>query len=197
MWVCRGGPPGKTGVLYHYAPSRSAAVARALLQDYEGVVQTDGYGGYDFLDREQGIIHAGCLAHVRRKFDEARKGRGKISTKTGSTDVALSYIGKIYRIESEARRREMTPEQLFDERQNKAKPIFHELFAWLSKKALQVVPKSLLGVAVNYALGQWDKLLVYLDHAWMTPDNNHAENAIRPFVVGRKNWLFAGTPKGA
>lgn len=197
MWVCRGGPPGKPGVFYHYAPSRSAAVAKELLRDYQGVVQTDGYGGYDFLDQQPKIVHAGCLAHVRRKFDEARKGLGKAANKTGSADVALSYIGRIYRIESEARRRELTPELLLAERREKARPIFAEFFTWLSKKALQVVPKSLLGLAVNYALGQWDKLLVYLDHAEMSPDNNQAENAIRPFVVGRKNWLFAGTPQGA
>jgi transposase len=197
MWVCRGGPPGKPGILYHYAPSRSAAVAKALLQSYAGVVQTDGYAGYDFLDRQPTIVHAGCLAHVRRKFDEAKKGLGKATNKTGSADVALSYIGKIYRIEAEARRRKLTPEQLLAERQNKARPIFNEFFVWLNKKATQVIPKSLLGIAVNYALGHWNKLMVYLDHPGMSPDNNIAENAIRPFVVGRKNWLFAGTPKGA
>lgn len=197
MWVCRGGSPGNPGILYHYAPSRSSAVAKALLGDYEGVVQTDGYGGYDFLDQHPKIVHAGCLAHVRRKFDEARKGLGKAATKTGSADVALSYIGKIYRIEAEARRKKMTDEQLLAERRDKARPIFAEFFAWLSKKTFQVVPKSLMGIAVNYALGQWDKLLVYLDHADMSPDNNYAENAIRPFVVGRKNWLFSGTQEGA
>ena len=85
-----GGPPGKPGILYHYAPSRSAAVAKALLQDYAGVVQTDGYAGYDFLDLQPGTVHAGCLAHVRRKFDEAKKGLGKATNKTGSADVALS-----------------------------------------------------------------------------------------------------------
>jgi transposase len=82
-------------------------------------------------------------------------------------------------------------------REKQAKPVLDDFFAWLSKKALQVVPKSLLGKAVHYALAQWDRLLVYLDHPEMTPDNNSAENAIRPFVVGRKNWLFAGTPQGA
>lgn len=197
MWICRGGLPHKPGVLYHYAPSRSATVAKTLLSGYAGIVQSDGYGGYDFLDQQQDIVHAGCLAHVRRKFDEAKKGSGKAANKTGSADVALSYIGKIYRIESEARRKGLSAEQLIELRRAKAKPIFAEFFAWLSRKATQVVPKSLVGIAVSYALNQWDRLLEYLDHAEMTPDNNHAENAIRPFVVGRKNWLFAGTPQGA
>lgn len=197
MWVCRGGPSGKPGILYHYAPSRSAMVAKELLDGYSGIVQTDGYGGYDYLDRQPDITHAGCLAHVRRKFDEAKKGSGKTNGKTGSADVALSYIGKIYRIESEARQKELSSDQLLALRRKKAKPILTDFLTWLRKKATQIVPKSLLGVAVNYALAQWERLVVYLDYAEMTPDNNRAENAIRPFVVGRKNWLFAGTPKGA
>ena len=82
-------------------------------------------------------------------------------------------------------------------RQEKAKPICNDFFKWLSKKSLHVVPKSLLGKAVNYTLNQWNRLLVYLDHPVMTPDNNQAENAIRPFVIGRKNWIFSGTPDGA
>ena len=172
-------------------------MAKELLDGYIGIVQTDGYSGYDYLDRHPDITHAGCLAHVRRKFDEAKKGSGKASGKTGSADVALSYIGKIYRIESDAKRKELPSEQLLAVWQSKAKPIFTDFLAWLRKKTTQVVPKSLLGIAVNYALSQWDRLVVYLDHAEMTPDNNRAENAIRPFVVGRKNWLFAGTPKGA
>jgi transposase len=197
MWVCRGGPPGTPGFRYHYAPSRASTVARELLDGYAGIVQTDGYSGYDYLDHDPAITHAGCLAHVRRKFDEARRGSGKPSGKTGSADVALSYIGKLYRIESEAKRKGLTSEQVRALRQERAAPIFDDFRTWLHKKATQVVPKSLLGVAVHYALSQWDRLVVYLEHGAMTPDNNLAENAIRPFVVGRKNWLFAGTPKGA
>lgn len=197
MWIVRGGPPGKPGVCYHYAPSRAGAVAKALLKDYSGVVQTDGYSGYDFLDQQPGVCHAGCLAHVRRKFDEARKGRGKGVTKAGSVDVALNYIGKIYGVEKEAKRSQLAPELLLEKRREQAKPLFDEFYLWLCKKATQVMPKSLLGVAISYTLNQWDKLLVYLEYPEMTPDNNLAENAIRPFVVGRKNWIFSGTPQGA
>jgi transposase len=196
MWVCRGGPPDKPGLLYHYAPSRAGQVAAALLAKYRGVVQTDGYAGYDFLDSAKDISHAGCWAHVRRKFTEAAKGAGK-DRKAGSVDIALRYIRRIYEVEAEGRKVHCTPEQLLSMRQEKSKPILMDFFAWLSKKALMVVPKSLLGVAVNYTLKQWNRLLVYLDHSAMTPDNNLAENAIRPFVVGRKNWLFSGTPEGA
>jgi len=196
MWVCRGGAPDRPGVMFHYSPSRSADVAKALLKGYSGVVQSDGYSGYDFLDHIPEIHHAACLAHARRMFTNAEKARGK-NKKPGSIDVGLSYIRKIYAIESEARRKEISGDQLLSLRQKKAKPIFEEFFKWLSKKSLQVLPKSLLGKAVNYTLRQWDGLLVYLDHPDMTPDNNLAENAIRPFVIGRKNWIFSGTPKGA
>lgn len=191
MWVCRGGLPGQPGIWDHYAPSRSSSVAMDLLHGYSGIVQTDGYSGYDFLDPLPGVIHA------RRKFDEAAKGQNK--GKSGSADVALKYIGKLYRIESEARRKKLTPEQVLAVRQEQAKPLIDAFKSWLHKKMSQVVPKSLLvlGTAVRYTLNQWDRLVVYLDHPEMTPDNNRAENAVRPFVVGRKNWLFSGTPTGA
>ena len=196
MWVCRGGTPDRPGLMYHYAPSRSAEVAKALLDGYSGVVQTDGYAGYGFLGHIAEVHHAGCLAHARRKFTDAQKARGK-NSKPGSVDVALGYIRKIYAVESEAKKMELSGNQLLRLRQEKAKAVFDDFFKWLSKKSLQVVPKSLLGKAVNYTLNQWTHLLVYLDHPDVTPDNNMAENAIRPFVIGRKNWLFAGTPDGA
>lgn len=196
MWVSRGGMPEKPALIFHYAPSRSSKVATALLVDYKGVVQTDGYAGYDFLDVKKDVLHAGCWAHARRKFAEAAKGAGK-GKKPGSVDVALGYIRRIYEVETEAKRRNCSPEQRVQLRREKVKPILDDFLKWLSKKSIQVVPKSLLGLAVNYTLKQWDRLLVYLDHGDMTPDNNLAENAIRPFVIGRKNFLFAGTPEGA
>lgn len=196
MWIFRGGPPKNPAFVYHYAPSRSGDVAASFLQGYKGVVQTDGYAGYDFLDRLPHVFHAGCWAHARRKFMEADKGSGK-GNKTGSVDIALSYIRKLYAVEHEGKKKAYAPEQMRILRQEKSKTILDDFYKWLSKKSLQVVPKSLLGVAVNYTLKQWTRLIEYCDHGEVTPDNNAAENAIRPFVVGRKNWLFAGTPAGA
>jgi transposase len=196
MWMCRGGPPDKPALLYHYAPTRSSQVAESLLLGYRGIVQTDGYGGYDFLRKWENIIHAGCWAHARRKFTDTAKGLGK-DRKPGSVDVALGYIRRLYEVEAEGKKKEYDPQQMVALRQEKATPILDDFFLWLSKKSLQVVPKSLMGIAVNYTLKQWPSLLLYLDHGHLTPDNNLAENAIRPFVVGRKNWLFAGTPEGA
>lgn len=196
MWVCRGGPPERPALIYHYAPSRSSEVARSLLAGYHGVVQTDGYVGYDFLDHIKEVEHAGCLAHARRKFTDADKARGK-KAKPGSIDIALKYIRGIYAVESKARKKNLSGDDLLDYRKQHAKPILDDFFKWLSKKSLQVPPKSLLGKAISYTLKQWERLIVYLDHPSMTPDNNMAENAIRPFCVGRKNWLFSGTPDGA
>ena len=196
MWIFRGGPAEKPALVYHYAPSRSGDVAASFLQGYKGIVQTDGYAGYDYLDKLPNVFHAGCWAHARRKFMEAKKGSGK-GNKTGSVDIALSYIRKLYAVEHEGSKKGYKPEQMRILRQEKSKPILDDFYRWISKKSLQVVPKSLLGVAVNYTLKQWHRLVEYCDHGVATPDNNAAENAIRPFVVGRKNWLFAGTPAGA
>ena len=111
--------------------------------------------------------------------------------------MALATIQKLYTIERGARERELTPEQRRAERQAKARPVLEEFRRWLDDKALKTPPKSLLGKAVAYTLGQWPRLIVYLDEGHLTPDNNLVENAIRPFCVGRKNWLFSATPKGA
>lgn len=161
------------------------------------VVDFMRYVGYDFLDHKKGINHIGCWAHARRKFMEARKARGKNSKARGSDDKALNYIKNIYRIEQRAKRQQLSAEQLLELRTLEAKPILEEMHKWLVKKARQVVPKSLLGKAITYCLNQWDRLSGYTVFAHATPDNNLAENAIRPFCIGRRNWLFAGTPEGA
>ncbi|WP_025322996.1 IS66 family transposase [Deferrisoma camini] len=197
MWVFLGGPPGRPAVEYHYAPTRESRVAREYLRGYRGVVQTDGYQGYDFLDHEPDITHAGCMAHSRRRFVEAQKATGGSRGKTTAAHWAVGRIRKLYAIERRAQAQGLEGEALVRERRKHALPVLEELKAWLDKKALQVVPKSLLGKAVHYTLGQWPRLVAYVDHAFLTPDNNLAENAIRPFVVGRKNWLFSATPAGA
>ena len=196
MWVFRGGPPGKPGLIYHYHPSRASEVAETFLAGYRGYVQTDGYQGYNFLQGLEGVEHVGCWAHARRKFVEVIQARGK-KGKAGSADVALQYIQKIYRIEHEAKGRGLNGEELSRERERTSKPVLEEFKAWLDKKVLQTPPKGLLGKAIAYTLGQWDRLVRYVDSPYLTPDNNLAENAIRPFVVGRKNWLFSGNAQGA
>lgn len=197
MWIFRRGDPDKTALLYQYHPTRSGSVASEFLRDFKGYVQTDGYSGYDFLDHQKDIRHVGCWAHARRKFMDVVKAQGKNRKKTGSADVALNYIRKIYRIEKQARKDELTSEELHRERRDKARPILDEFRDWLVKRSSQTPPKGLLGKAIKYTLKQWDRLVGYLEDGRLSPDNNAAENCIRPFVLGRKNWLFSGTPEGA
>ena len=128
-----------------------------------------------------------------RKFDEA----AKVSKKSGSAHEALARIGKIYRVERDLRSQTLSPEAFVQNRKEQVLPILQDFKQWLETKALQVPPSALLGKAVNYALKEWEKLLRYLDSPYLTPDTNMIENAIRPFVLGRKNWLFSGSPRGA
>jgi len=197
MWVFRRGDPQRPILIFKYDETRSSDVASTFLRGFKGYVQTDGYVGYDFLDHWSDVRHLGCMAHARRKFSDIIKVQGKKRKKTGSADVALSYIGKLYALEKEARQKEWSPQRIYEMRQERAKPIMEQFHAWLEKRAQQTVPKSLLGKAISYCLSQWDRLTVYLEDGHLSIDNNAAENAIRPFVLGRKNWLFAGTPEGA
>lgn len=197
MWVFRGGETRAPSFYFHYHQTRAGDVAATFLDGYRGVVQTDGYVAYDFLDPKEGICHIGCWAHARRKFIDAQKARGKSSDKNGSVDKALKFIKNLYALERRAKKQKLSPQELLELRQQEAKPILEDMHLWLIKKSTQVVPKSLLGKAVQYTLNQWHRLIGYIEYGYTTPDNNLAENAIRPFCVGRRNWLFAGTPEGA
>jgi transposase len=192
MWVFHGGPPDRPAIEYRYHPTRAGQVASDYLANYRGCVQTDGFSGYGFLDTQPGVTHVGCWAHARRKFVEAAQ-----VAKGGSAGVAVATIGKLYAIERQAKDQDLSPEALVQLRRERAQPILDEFKTWLDRRATQVAPKSLLGRALRYTLGQWSRLVAYRDHPFLTPDNNLAENAIRPFVVGRKNWLFSGTAEGA
>jgi transposase len=195
MWVFRGGTPAKAVVIYQYHPTRSGDVAKLFLTDYRGIVQTDGYKGYDFLDTWHDIIHVACWAHARRKFIEVKNAGG--AKKTGSADKALAMIARLYALERHARQNKFSPDKIYSMRQEQAKPVLAKIKSWLDKRKNQVPPKSLLGRAINYCLNQWQRLENYIKDGHAGIDNNLAENTIRPFVVGRKNWLFSGTPMGA
>ena len=201
MWVLCGGPLEAPVVLYQYHPTRSGQTALKWLEDYQGYIQTDGFSGYDHLDHLAGITHLGCLVHVRRKFKDVvkarKKSRGKQAATRSLADEALDFIAALYRIESQARKHDVSPDEIFNLRQQQARPILDRFKAWLEVHHPQVPPKSLLGKAMQYALNQWDRIVVYTAAGFLKPDNNVAENAIRPFVLGRKNWLFAGAPRGA
>lgn len=199
MWVFRGGPPDRPALEFLYHPTREGRVASDYLADFHGFVQTDGYSGYDFLDRRKSIVHMGCWAHVRRKFVDVLKAAGKIRSKkkTGVAEEAIERIKKLYEVEQEAGKAELASDDIVLLRQKKAAPVITEMHSWLTKLFDETPPKSLLGKAIAYALGQWPRLSHYLSDGRLRPDNNLAENAIRPFVVGRKNWLFSGSVEGA
>ena len=163
------------------------------MQGHSGYLQVDGYQGYE--PTEARLV--GCWAHARRKFKEAdvAQGKGKSTHKTGKATWALNHIAKLYRIEGQIR--DQPPDQKQAYRQEHARPLLEELKAWLDKSIMQVVPKSALGQALGYCVNQWSKLIRYLEDGQLSIDNNRAERAIKPFVIGRKNWLFSNTISGA
>lgn len=181
-------------ILFDYAASRSGSVPVKLLEGFQGYLQTDGYEGYAAIGRQPGITSQGCWAHARRKFDEAVKGQ-KDPKKTGKAHAGLALIQKLYRIEREIK--ENPPDDKKRIRQQKSMPVLNKLRQWLERSLPQAPPKSLLGKALHYLHNQWDKLVRYCDEGYLRMDNNLAENAIRPFVVGRKAWLFSNSQKGA
>jgi len=188
--------------LYEYRETRGAQHAKDILQGYNGYLQTDGYKGYDTAVAGNGnIIHVGCFAHARRKFFEA----SKVSSEVTTAEEGLRYIKWLYAIEAILRDRyekksgtEEEKRKMFTRvRQLCAWRPLKEFKEWLTKLKSEVPPSTQLGKAIEYSLGQWDKLVRYLESPFLTPDNNACENAIRPFVVGRKNWLFNKSPEGA
>ena len=194
MWLARGGPPDAPLVYYKYHPTRDAGFIKDFLNGYSGFLQTDGYAAYDSaLKKNEGIIHVGCMAHIRRKFHEAAKG----SNKTGGPHIALSKIQKIYRIEEELRFQDLETRIFLESRQEQVAPLLVEFKTWLDEKTLQVRPSSAFGKAISYCSGEWSKVIRYLESPYLSPDNNAAERSIKPFVIGRKNWLFSGSPRGA
>ena len=194
MWLTRGGAPQAPLYLYEYSPSRGSECPRAMVENYEGYLQSDGYRVYEQLSAEfPRIVQVGCWAHARRKFFEA----AKASTKSGAAHEGLKHINSLYRIERELREQQLEEAEFVRQRRERVEPHLERFKTWLTKKGKDVVGSSLLGKAVHYTLARWQMLVRYLDLAALTPDNNAVENAIRPFVVGRKNWLFSGSPAGA
>jgi transposase len=193
MWVQTGGPPDKPVVLYDYDASRSAKVPTRLLEGYQGYLMTDGYDGYNAIACTPGIERLACWAHVRRRFVDAVRVQPK--GKRGKADEAVRLIGKLYGIEREYKDAKVADRQLA--RQRASVPILTELNAWMLKTLPLVTPKSALGTALAYMGNLWPQLTRYTERGDLPIDNNRCENAIRPFVIGRKAWLFSDTPAGA
>jgi transposase len=183
MWVQRGGPPGRPIILFDYDPSRSSEVPTRLLEGYQGYLQTDGYAGYNDVVKENDLIHLGCWAHARRKFDETIKAQGKKKQKAGRAHQGMAYIRALYRIEREAK--DMSPEERADYRQQHAVPKLKIIREWLDESLPKVPPTSYVGKALTYLNNQWPRLIIYVEDGRLSMDNNLTENAIRPFAIGR------------
>ena len=197
MWLVRGGPPGRPAVLFDYDASRGEDIPVRLLEGFEGVLQIDAYAGYNKVCRENTITRIGCWDHARRKFVEASKAAPtqKRGQKVSKADVAIGKIRKLYRIEDKIKG--LTPAQKTEQREQLSRPVLDDLKAWLKANSRRVPKDSLTAKAIQYTLNQWDYLVGYCDDGHLHISNALAENAIRPFAVGRRNWLFADTARGA
>lgn len=210
MWVRAAGPPGRRMILFDYVPTRNTEALMALLTGpdgrYRGKLISDGLKIYDSLAEAWDLQHFGCLAHCRRYYVTAEKVGQSPTGRTLSRMVIRDHIGALYGVERHIkalRERHEQAGQVFslDEvlkiRQEKSVPIAAAFKQWLDEIGPGVPPKSALGKAIGYSQSQWSKLIRYLDHPEIPPDNNRVEQAIRPFAVGRRAWLFMDTQAGA
>ena len=169
-------------LVFHYSPTRNQQVPLTLLSSTTQAIMIDGYQGYERACGEYDIQRLGCWAHARRKFIESQKAQNK--NKSGKADVAISFIQKLYAIERKTA--DSPPDKRLEIQKNKAVPILQKFKAWLDKTLLNTLPESLLGKALAYVANQWQRLVGFVCDGRFPIDNNRAENAIRPFVVGRK-----------
>jgi len=191
MWVYRKAI-GTPLILYEYQETREAKHPKRFLAGFKGHLQTDAYSGYDWSDEMPGVVHMACMTHGRRPFAELQKAAKKSK---GLAYQALEIIGVLYHIETQIK--DKTVEEKYQQRQEHAKPQLEKLHAWLLKHVNQAPPKGKLGQAMRYLINHWPKLIRYIDDGRLHIDNNAIENDIRPFALGKKNWLFYGNPRGA
>lgn len=200
MWLTRGGPPGWECVLFEYAPTRAGKVATDLFKGFTGILQADGYGGYAPVCAQKGLTRIGCWDHARRKFVEAS--RAGISAKPPKGKVplaeeALDQIRALYRIESKLDEENASDAERLAVRKKTSLPRMAGFKVWLEQHERKVMKDGLLHKAIRYSLNQWEHLIGYCERGDLKISNALVENAIRPFAVGRRNWLFADTTHGA
>ena len=198
MWLYRTGRDVSPIVLYDYQQTRAGKHPKAFLQGFEGFLHVDGYQGYNDLPK---VKLVGCWAHARRKFDEALKALPAESKNTETPCAAeqgLQFCNQLFKIERNINElKNCTPEIRKNERLEHSKPVLDAFLAWLKTQRARVTPKSTLGMAIKYCLNQWTRLTTFLEDGRLEIDNNRSERAIKPFVIGRKNWLFSQSMKGA
>ena len=183
--------PLEKTVLFDYRDGRSREGPEKLLKDFSGYLQTDGYKVYDIFANKKSITHLNCMAHARRGFEKA------LDYDKANAEHAMKLFQLVYDIERKARQENLTPEQRHMLRLDEALPLLNELGKWMAHTYKTVLPKSPTGKAMAYCIPRWDNLMNYLKDGSLEIDNNLAENAIRPIALGRKNYLFAGSNRGA
>ncbi len=183
--------PLEKTVLFDYRNGRSREGPSKLLKDFSGYLQTDGYKVYDSFGNRKSITLLNCMAHARRGFEKA------LDYDKPKAQYAMGMFQRLYDIERKAREENMSPEQRHALRLDQALPVLNELGKWMIGTYRNVLPKSPMGTAIGYCMPRWDKLMNYLKDGSLEIDNNMAENAIRPIALGRKNYLFAGSNRGA
>jgi transposase len=178
-------------LFFEYNKGREADYINEALKDFRGYIQTDGYDGYAALARKEQITQVACMAHARRKFDEA------LDNDKERAQKALVYIQALYHIEAKAREQKLSTEQRKELRLQESLPIINQLGAYIVAESKKVLPKSKIGQAFQYCSNRWDALCAYMKDGMLEIDNNLIENAIRPIALGRKNYLFAGSHDAA
>jgi len=193
MWLYRTGREGPPIILYEYQTTRASKHPDKFLSGFRGYLQTDGYSAYGKLT---GITTVGCWAHARRKFTDALKALPAASRDNPvAARIGLDYCNKLFAIER--RIKELSAYDRYVKRLEESKPLLDEFYGWLKRQRQHALPKSTFGQAVNYCINQWDELNNFLLDGRLEIDNNRAERSIKPFVIGRKNFLFSNTPRGA
>lgn len=194
MWMYRtSGCAEQAIVLYEYQPTRKAEHAETFLEGFSGWLHADGYQGYHRLPENIRVV--GCWAHARRKFDEALQMMPKEKQKNSPAAIGECYCSRLFKLEEAFA--ELTPEERYEKRLEQEKPVLDALLSWANDMQAKTAPKSAMGRAIHYLLEQWPYLIRYLEDSHLELSNNRAERSIKPFVMGRKNWLFANTPAGA
>lgn len=183
--------PLKRMVLFDYREGRGREGPHECLRDFKGHLQTDGYAVYEDFGRKSNVTLLHCMAHARRKFDEAK------DNDLSRASYALTEIQKLYALERIAKNDELSSEQRLALRQEQSVRILDDLKSWMLENYKAVLPKSTIGQALHYSLERWDKLTLYTTNGKLEIDNNLVENSIRPVAIGRKNYLFAGSHNGA
>ncbi len=192
MWLYRTSGEAKHQiVIYDYQPDRKHIHPKVFLRDFKGYLHTDGYEAYHKLP--ESIIIVGCLAHLRRKFFDAKKTLVKEKQANSNAAIGVAYCDKLFQLEKQFAL--LTPDIRMKERERLSQSVFDKFYNWI--EGTTALPNTLLGKAVHYAKSQRKYLDVYLLDGRLEISNNRAERSIKPFVIGRKNWLFSNTPSGA